>query len=253
MNTIKKLCVGALMMSASIPAFSADGAGEIQLKAGEMGFLNFLEMVSDRLNIQVNASGLDVGSKTVTVPNTGPLSLDRAKALILSTLYLQGYTWLHDSSTDTYRIMHQRDARDQETPMITDSAQLPDSDLLVTYFMKIEHVSPEYIARIVRSFMPANSRIIPDVATGSVLITDSSRNILKLKKLIQQVDTPETAKYSSDWLNAWSKKAESNCSDQVAESRASQPVILIVLFSLIALIIGFLIRGYVIRRIEGGL
>ena len=32
-----------------------------------------------------------------------------------------------------------------------------------------------------------------------------------------------------------------------------QPTMLIALFSLIALVIGFLVRGYVIRRIEGGL
>lgn len=254
MSTFKKIgMIGALLMSLSIQALGADMVGEIQLKTGEMGFLSFLEMVSDRLNIQVNASGLEVPSKTVVVPNSGPLSLDRAKALVLSTLYLQGYTWVHDSATDVYRIMHQRDARDQETPMIADSAQLPDSDLLVTYFMKIEHVSPDYIARILRSFMPANSRIIPEGATNSVLITDSARNILKLKKLIKQVDTPETAKHSANWLNAWSKKMENNCPDEVVGSRTFQPGILIVLFSLIALVIGFLIRGYVIRRIEGGL
>ena len=245
--------VGSVFLSLSIPAICADGPGEIQLKTGEMGFFNFLEMVSERLDLQIDASGLGSTSTIIVIPDTGPLSLDRAKALVLSVLYLQGYSWIHDSATDLYRIMYQRDARDQETPMITDAAQLPDSDLLVTYFMRMENVSPEYIARIIRSFMPTNSRIIPDEATNSVLITDSSRNILKLKKLIQQVDTPQTAKQSFEWLNVRSKKMEGNCPDQVSDSRPPQPGILIALFSLIALVIGFLIRGYVIRRIEGGL
>jgi hypothetical protein len=118
------------------------------LAAGEMGILSFLEMVSDKLNLQIDASSLDPNFETVVVPDTGPLTLDRAKSLVLSSLYLQGYTWIHDSTTDLYRVMRQRDARDQEIPVITDLARLPDSDLLVTYLMKIEHTPPEYIRAI---------------------------------------------------------------------------------------------------------
>jgi type II secretory pathway component GspD/PulD (secretin) len=246
---IKLWLVGALFIA--MPALCADRG--IQLRSGEMGLGDFLEMVSDRLDLQIDASGLDMSSGKFVVPDTGPLSPDRAKALVLSALYLQGYTWIHDGVTDLYRIMRLRDARDQETPMITDAAQLPDSDLLVTYFMHHEYVSPEYVARIARSFMPANSRIIPEEGTNSVLITDSSRNILKLKKLIQQIDTPQNAKESADWLDNLAKKMEGDCPELAATNHTPQPGILIALFSLIGLVIGFLVRGYVIRRIEGGL
>lgn len=249
----KFFSVSVVLVFLSISSFGSDQSGQIQLKTGEMGFLTFLEMVSEKLDLQIDASGLGTHLRSVVIPDMGPLSPDRTKALILTVLSQQGFTWIHDTSTDLYRVLPLRDARDQETPMITDPAQLPDNDLLVTYFMPMEHVSPEYIARIMRSFMPPNSRIIPDVATNSVIITDSSRNIMKLKKLIQQVDTPQTAKNSSEWLKGWAKKAESNCPDQVETSRNLQPGILITLFSLIALVIGFLFRGYVIRRIEGGL
>src|SRR5690349_19131279 len=123
---IKLWVVGALLIHSSTSALSANRPGELQLRSGEMGLLNFLEMVSDQLDLQIDASALGPSRGTVVIPDIGPLSPDRAKALVLSTLYLQGYTWIHDTTHDLYRIMLQRDARDQETPMITDAAQLPD-------------------------------------------------------------------------------------------------------------------------------
>jgi len=254
MRTSKKIgMAGLVLLSLPYTVFGADTPGQIRLKPGEMGLLSFLEMVSDKLDIQIDASGLGPDLETVVVPDTGPLSSDRAKALVLSSLYLQGYTWIHHTASDLYRVMRQRDARDQEIPLITDGDQLPDSDLLVTYVMAIKHTPPEYIARNLRSFMPANSRIIPDDTTSSVLLTDSAHNISKLKKLVQRLDTPQAGKEAKEWLAAIAKRADVSCPAHGADAYAPKPGILIALFSLIALVIGFLMRGYVIRRIEGGL
>jgi type II secretory pathway component GspD/PulD (secretin) len=254
MRTIKKFLILAIsFVGLSTLAHAENTSSMIHLKPGEMEFMSFLEMVSDQLDLQINASGLGSVSGTVVVPDTGALTSDRAKSLVLSILYLQGYTWIHDSATDLYRVMRVRDARDQETPMITEPARLPDNDLLVTYVLSLENTPPDYIARIVRSFMPAFSRIIPEDLTRSVLITDSARNIGKIRKIIQQVDTPQVAKHVDEWLVAQAKGPGATCSEDRAEMSVAQSRILIALFSLIALVIGFLARGYVIRRIEGGL
>jgi type II secretory pathway component GspD/PulD (secretin) len=219
-------------------------------------------MVSEKLNLQIDASELsDSDFGAVTVPDAGSLTSERAKALVLTVLYRQSLTWIQDAATDLYRIARLRDARDQEIPLIIDTDKdrtpLPDSDLLVTYIMTIAHTPAEYIARTMRSFMPATSRIMSDDATNSVLITDSAHNISKLKSLVQQLDTPEVAKKAKDFLIARAKKADANCSAPmpglINDTLTQQPWILIALFSLIALVIGFLARGYVIRRIEGGL
>lgn len=254
MKTLKLSWVALVLVTFPTLTLASDPSEKILLRSGEMGLFGFLEMVSEKLDLQIDASSLGVPPETsVVLPNTGPLSVESAKALVLSSLYLQGYTWLRDASTDLYRVMRIRDARDQETPMITEEAKLPETDLLVTYVMAINHTPPDYIARILRSFMPANSRIIPDEATRSVFITDSARNIFKLKKIIQQVDTTQTAKQAAEWLTTQSKRAEVTCPEDRVAPQTQQPTVLIALFSLIALVIGFLSRGYVIRRIEGGL
>jgi type II secretory pathway component GspD/PulD (secretin) len=246
---------GLVLLILSCSAIAEEKIDQVRFKSGEMGLISFLEMVSEKLDLQIDASGLaDSDLSSVTVPETTEgLSSERAKALVLTILYRQSFTWVKDAATDIYRIAKLKDARDQEIPLISDGAPLPDSDLLVTYIMTIAHTPAEYIARTMRSFMPANSRIMSDDATNSVLITDSAHNIAKLKNLVGQLDTPEVAKKAKDFLITRAKKSDSNCPTAAGDTSIQQPWILIGLFSLIALVIGFLARGYVIRRIEGGL
>jgi len=102
--------------------------------------------------------------------------------------------------------------------------------------------------------MPAGSRIIPYESMRSILITDSAHNISKLKVLQQRLDTPEAAKHSQDELADRVRKSDVPCPSPFGTNTSMpQPGILIALFSLIALVMGFLARGYVIRKIEGGL
>jgi type II secretory pathway component GspD/PulD (secretin) len=249
----------AMLAGMSSAHAATESRAPVQFKAGEMQLLPFLEMVSEKLDLPIDASGLGdpANLESVTLPATAPLPYDRAKELVLTTLTLQGYTWILDGQTGHYRVVRQREARDQEIPLIVDRQQLPDSSALVTYALPVKHVSPEFVARIMRSFMPAYARIIPIEATHSVLITDTAKNVSKLHRLIESIDTPEAQEQARKELAAAAKNAEK---DGCAESGSipfggtpPAPWLWISLFSLIALVIGFLARGYAIRRIEGGL
>lgn len=60
----------------------------------------------------------------------------------------------------------------------------------------------EQIARLARSFMPANARIIPSELGGTLLVTDSAPNLKKLYGIIQQEDqrpTPEMKRRWAEW------------------------------------------------------
>lgn len=252
MKYSKVIAILGVIFMVSTPAYAGSDR-LVQLKAGEQGFGEFLAMISERLDIQVSASGMDLKER-ISIPETGPLSLERAKALVLTSLYLKGYTWIYSASNDLYRVLRQREARDQEVPTLSESDPLPDSDLIVTYVKPIRHTHPDYIARNLRSFMSANSRILPDEAMGAVLITDSAHNLSKVTEMIRRLDTPQVAKEAKEWLADVARRTESACPHaRVTTAQLPPPWMLVVLFSLIALVIGFLGRGYVIRRIEGGL
>lgn len=248
--------VAALFVCASArPVHAAD---TYRFKPGAIELMAFLEQVSGILEIGLDASAVE-GGPIVEIPDLGPVSRERAFAMFSSLLYQEGFTWVLDVSTGLYRVMRIRDARDQELPWIEDADLLPDSDQVVTYAMKLRYANPESVARAFRAFMPAYSRIIPESAMGSVLITDVASNLRKMRKLVQHLDTPEAAREFSrevaQHLDARTQGSKDCDAPWGNPSGLGTPGTgwWVALFSLIAAVIGFLSRGYVIRRIEGGL
>ena len=51
-----------------------------------------------------------------------------------------------------------------------------------------KYIDAEEVARTFRSFMPANSRIIPYEQTNTVIVTDTGSNIAKLNKMLEILD-----------------------------------------------------------------
>jgi hypothetical protein len=257
---IARLNIAAIAMGAAIGAFSTPAhealaaTADARFKAGETSILNLLESASEQLDMQIDASAADLGpASKVTLPDWGPLAPTRAKEAVLTALRLGSYTWIHDPKLDLYRVMKLRDARDFEVPVIEFPDPPGDSDLLVTYVLPLKHAPPEPVARTLRSFAPASSRLIPDDATQSLLITDSARSMIKYQKLAASLDTPEAAEAEREYLEARAKKAQEACPPEAGDVAGPPQPLLIAIFALIALVIGFLSRGYVIRRIEGGL
>jgi hypothetical protein len=176
------------------------------------------------------------------------MSRDQAMAQFLSVLDLRGYTFVHTHDLDTYRIVRRRQAKDADIPLITKREELPDTDAMVTFGMRLKHYPTDATSRSLRNFMPPNSRILSFDITNTLLITDGARSIARMLALVDRLDTPQSA--------ADLKKSLSippRVEDCAKPEHPRQDIIQLVLFSLVALIIGFLIRGYVIRRIEGGL
>jgi len=238
------------LISGFAPAFADDS---IHLKAGDRPFGAFIEEMSDGLGITINAS--DMSPKTiVNVAQGGNLTRTEAFARLHALLWTQGYALIHTPDLDIYRIKKARDARDGNIPLFTDLGKLPDNDQLVTFAFYLRHIEPDAIARLIRSFAPAPSRIVPYSAGQLVLITDTARAMKKYQAIITRMDTPQAGVEAKEYLKSIKKE---DCAEALAPplnaGMGPHPVIPIALFSLMGLILGFLVRGYVIRRIEGGL
>src|SRR5271154_753399 len=85
------------------------------------------------------------------------------------------------------RIARQRDARDKQLKTYTGDYS-PDTDALITRVFPLKYINAEEVARTFRSFMPANSRIIPYEQTNTVIVTDTGSNIAKLGKMLEILD-----------------------------------------------------------------
>ena len=117
---------------------------------------------------------------------------------------VQGYSRVPVGEAGTYHIMRQRDARDQPIPTIlasqNEAPPLPNNWDLCTLKYKATHADViEDIARTCRSFMPAASRIIPELITGTLLITDTAINLKKLYGIIKDMDQKPTAELKKRW------------------------------------------------------
>lgn len=225
-------------------------ADEIRFESGEMELVAYVEMVADALDLQINASMLPRSdSQKVGLRQTGPFTREQALSQLFTTLALNGFTIVHDADLNLYRVLRMRDARDENIPLLKEGDSIPDNDSLVTYVHRLEHFPPDVMARNLRSFSPANSRLIPDEANAQILITDTAHSLGKYRAIMERLDTPQSAQEAREHLRSMPTQAK----DCPTAEAPDHTVRFIVLYSLVALVLGFLLRGYVIRRIEGGL
>ena len=139
----------------------------------------------------------DVKGKVMATPNV-ELTKENAELLFTNMLNLEGFSRVPLGEAGSFQIIRQRDARDQAIPWVTSdqkhAPELPNNwDL---YTMKYKATNPEvveHLARMSRSFMPANSRIIPDEIAGILLITDTAMNLKKLYTIISGSDIKPSA------------------------------------------------------------
>ena len=111
--------------------------------------------------------------------------------------------------------LFQRDARDLSLPVF-ETSEVPDSGRLVTATHTLRFVDAESVARILRSFMPANSRIIP-APRSQLFITDTGSNIRKLRVMLARIDTPEGAKRLSEYQPLYPSGPPHACGEQWIE------------------------------------
>lgn len=121
----------------------------------------------------------------ITIISNSPITVKQAWRAFLTALDMNGFALIPSGAF--IRIARQRDARDKQLRTYT-GKYAPDSDALITRLFGLKFLSAEEVARNFRSFMPANSRIIPYEQTNTVIVTDTGSNIAKLAKLLEILD-----------------------------------------------------------------
>lgn len=121
----------------------------------------------------------------ITIISNSPITVGDAWRAFLTALDMNGFAII--PSGKYIRIARQRDARDKQLKTYIGEFS-PDTDALITRLFPLKYLSAEEVARNFRSFMPANSRIIPYEQTNTVIVTDTGSNIQKLGKLLEMLD-----------------------------------------------------------------
>ena len=170
----------------------------------------------------------------------------------ISNIYFeQGYTFL--IRDNLLQVINSRDIRYKSVPMYNKITEVPQTYNVVQFTLATSHIPSRDISRNLRPFMGRYGRIIDESNGQSLVIQDSALNIHRIYKVIKTLDTPEYEKLRGklESINQ-SLNPELVYEESFTDVIADQNILFIVLFSLLSLVIGFGIRGYLMKRIEGG-
>lgn len=144
----------------------------------------------------------DIKGQIASTPNVD-IQRDNAEALFTEMLNTNGLMRVPaPGQANTWLIMRQRDGRDSGLPTISCDSQYPPRLPETWDWMTMQYKTPnvesiEPIARMIRSFLPANARIITAELSGSLLITANAVDLKRVYALIKENDrklTPELKK-----------------------------------------------------------
>jgi general secretion pathway protein D len=123
----------------------------------------------------------------VTVISDTPLDQDGVYALFLSVLRLQNYTAV--PSGDVVRI--QQTATGKQTPGASGDLTEVAPEELVTRVIAAQNVASTELLKILRPLIPQYGHIGAVEEPNVVIVSDHADNIIRLKKLIEQIDVSD--------------------------------------------------------------
>ena len=123
----------------------------------------------------------------VTVISDTPLGKDGVYALFLSVLRLQNYTAV--PSGDVIRI--QQSATGKQTPGVLGRPEAAAPEELMTEVIAVQNTASDELLKLLRPLIPQYGHIGGVTNPNVVIISDHADNILRLKKLIREIDVAD--------------------------------------------------------------
>ena len=199
--------------------------------------------------------GSRIPNRKIAISSFSAMTEGEAHKFFTSVLYSQSLMWSHVEGMNLYHVNRARDSEESALPVVTNIDQLPDSYEFVTYIFKPKFALAEQLAKRFRRIVSDNGRLFGDEDSNTIIIVEAAPIVKKIVDILKVYDTATTAKSQQQGLNRWYREKESQLNAVIVDRsniREGNSKILFVLFTLIGIVFGFICRGYLIRRIEGG-
>jgi type II secretion system protein D len=125
----------------------------------------------------------------------GPITYGEAAELLKIAALMEGFVFVPAGDNHDKLLFSQAQISptDEPVPFITDAADLPEGEQVVTYVMPLKHIKPDEVVRaftsVVKQFGSFGS-ITPVPNAASVIITENSSLIRRLIELQESIDVP---------------------------------------------------------------
>ncbi len=245
------LLVLFLISSASAAILERDGEGFRLTKNSITG----RELLNDysalmKKNLSVYQ---DFDDGVFVVHGSRRLSRQQIDGFVSRIMSISGNSLITQAQSQFVEVIAERDARYATVPVYEDEKNLPDTDSFIQFNFRLKHADPADFARNMRPFLSRYGRIIDVTHARSVYLTDTGSNVRRMIEISKIIDIASFAegKKEIEAINEKHRKILKKEKDVLAILLENNGIFLVV-FLVLGMIMGFGIRGYVIKRIEGG-
>lgn len=196
---------------------------------------------------------VDFKDTTLFMEGKRSMSKENMENYLSVVLYHVDGSVVRTSDTKFLNIIQARDTRYVTLPTYNDVESVPRNYNHVQLSYRLQHIQAAELTRNLRPFLSRYGRIIDDNYSNSIHLTEMAGNIHRLMAIVKFLDTPAFVKRVEE-VEVINKKNEQVLKPErglVDVINGNQGLFLLV-FLIIGSIIGFGLRGYTMKRIEGG-
>lgn len=174
------------------PAASGDGV-QLQFPNGDIGLiLDYYERFTGRRLIRDNQV---IGQMNIIINERIPK--EEAQKIIEISLLMNGFTIVPVDGQEgkLWKVIGTgKNPRNYGIPILSDIAELPDNEQVVTFLKKLEYADPTELAQVLGQAIPASptlgQTITPLPKAGALLITENSVIIRGILRILREIDLP---------------------------------------------------------------
>ena len=168
-------------------------SNKIQLNFRDVDILNVIRLMSELTGKNFLVDGNVRGKVTLIAPE--PVSIDEAYQVFLSILEIQGFTVVPQGAV--IKVIPSADIKDSPVPTATDEegALSPTgSDAFVTQLIPLKFADVNQIRGLLSPLVSKESSLLSYAPTNTLILTETSSNIARLKKIIAVLDVKAPTK-----------------------------------------------------------
>jgi general secretion pathway protein D len=123
----------------------------------------------------------------VTVISPEPVTVDEAYRVFESILAVKGFTTV-PAPGGVLKILPLRDAKENPIETVTGNEKAANRDTFITRLLPLHYVKADAISDTLKPLVSKEASVIAYGPTNTLIITDSSANIVRLNEIISQID-----------------------------------------------------------------
>ena len=168
------------------------GDKSVHLNFRDVELVHVIRLMSELTGKNFLLDGNVRGRVTLIAPHA--VNLDEAYRVFLSILEVHGFTVVPQGSV--VKVIPSADIKDNPVPTAVDDDGLapPDGDAFVTQLIDLEFADVNQIRGLLTPLVSAESSLLSYGPTNTLIVTETTANIARLKKIIAVLDVKAPAK-----------------------------------------------------------